>query len=376
MQCKLRPLEAICVAGAVEDCLDRLRVLQSLTPSVITQRDELSNILGNTVAQIIKEQKVCEEKYEVLVKRRSELKSLSNKTRYKKNQDKIEAQAHELQELTRELCKHLRESPNVSQNLLKIQTERTDLITHFESFRKELLSTYSFQGIYEWASGRTTAYNKMMQIMQQDKDMQKEIKDLDEKIRKTEAEMARQLEDLDIKIKASKEELQQTQARIEDVKANRDDERQARLEAQQNMNELNQSRLTQQVINAKLQLQNEKNVHSVTLSYFDRRRAHINQMMKEWTDKYETDVKAETEKLQGFKRRIDAATTDYNELKPEKEEAERLMHLETERAKERAKQNEMRNSQTTVMNKIKILYLLHSKIRGPLPKPKRGKKKK
>ena len=131
MQCQLQPLEAICVAGAVEDCLDRLRVLQSLTPNVITQRDELSNILGDTVAQIIEQQKKCEANYERLVKQRSELKSLSNKTRYKQNQEAIEQQARELQELTCDLCKRLRESQNVSENLMKIQNLRTELITLF-----------------------------------------------------------------------------------------------------------------------------------------------------------------------------------------------------------------------------------------------------
>ena len=376
MQCKLRPLEAICVAGTVDDCLDRLRVLQSLTPNVITQRDELSNILGNTVAQIIKEQKTCEDQYEELVKRRSEYKSLANKTRYKKNQEQIEAKARELQELTRELCKHLRESPNVSDNLLKIQNERSNLITLFEGFKKELLDHYSFTGISQWTSDKTQAYNKMMQIMQNDQEMQKEIKDLDDKIKSTEAEMIRNLEELDVKIKATKEELQQTQSRIEDVKANRDDERQARLAAQANMNELNQSRLTKQVMDARLQLNNETNVHNVTLSYFTRRSQKINAMLKEWTEKYEKDTKIEKDKLDGFKRRIETATADYTELKPEKEEAERLMKLEIQRSEERAAQLETRHAQTKVMNKLKAIFLLHSVIRGPLPKPKRGKGKK
>ena len=69
MQCKLRPLEAFCVAGAVEDGLDRLRVLQSLTPQVITQRDELSNLLGETVAQIIENQKNVKKDISILLRK-------------------------------------------------------------------------------------------------------------------------------------------------------------------------------------------------------------------------------------------------------------------------------------------------------------------
>jgi hypothetical protein len=181
MQCKLRPLEAICVAGAVEDCLDRLRVLQSLTPNVITQRDELSNILGDTVAQIIEQQKKCEHEYEELVKRRSELKSLSNKTRYKKNQERIQEKALELKTLTADLCKRLRESPNVSENLLKIQNERSNLITIFESMRTELLTTRSFQGIAQKAGKMRAHYENMTQVVLAEKEMERPIEDLNAK---------------------------------------------------------------------------------------------------------------------------------------------------------------------------------------------------
>lgn len=370
----LQPLTAICVAGTVEDCLDRLRVLQSLTPNVITQRDELSNILGDTVAQIIQEQKKCEERYEKLVKKRSDLKSLSNKTRYKKNQEKIEAQARELQRLTKELCTRLKESPNVSENLLKIQSERSALITLFETFKNQLLEKHSFEHIANWTAARTSSYQKMMQVMSTDKEMQEQIKKLDDKIHKQEAEMAHRIEELDISIKENKEQLQEIQAEIEDVKANRDDERQARLAAQANMNELNQSRLTKQVFAAKLQLQTEKHVHNVSMEYFNRRRAKINDMMKTWTEKFETDTTAEKKKLDGYNKRIESARSEFAELKPEKEEAERLMHLEIERAGRRARQAEIRTQQVAFMNKLKMIFMLHARIRGPLPK-KKGRKR-
>lgn len=374
MSSTLQPLQAICVAGTVEDCLDRLRVLQSLTPNLITQRDELSNILGETVAHIIQEQKKCEERYEVLVKRRSELKSLSNKTRYKKNQEKIEAQARELQRLTKELCTRLRESPNVSENLLKIQSERSTLITLFETFEQELMNKHSFEHIANWTAGRTSKYQKMMQVMNTDKEMQEQIKTLDNKIKKQESDMAHRIEELDIAIKESKDQLQEIQAQVDEIKANKDDERQARLAAQANMNELTQSKLTKQVFAAKLQLQTEKHVHNVSLSYFERRRAKINGLLKEWTEKYETEVTREKKKLDGYNKRIATARTGYTELKPEKEEAERLMHLEIARAEKRAQQTEKRTQQVDIMNKIKILYMLHARVRGPLPKLRKGKK--
>ena len=379
MQCQLQPLEAICVAGAVEDCLDRLRVLQSLTPNVITQRDELSNILGDTVAHIIEQQKKCEANYERLVKQRSELKSLSNKTKYKQNQEAIEKQARELQELTVDLCKRLRESPNVSENLMKIQNLRTELITLFESFRAELLEKRSFQGIAQATNRKKEHYENMMQVMQQDKEMQRQIEDLSQQIQKTEQEMQRKIETLDTQIKEQKEILTQKLAENEAEKAKRDDERNAHNEAVMKMNQLAQNKLTKQLKQSKYALENEKHVHNETISYFERRSAKISKMTQNWTEKYETESGDRTRELQNLTDRIEKATTGYVTLKPKKEESDRLLQLELVRSKERARQFEIYSQQRAFMNKLKILYVLRHRLRGPLPKPKGrkgGKKKK
>lgn len=376
MQCKLRPLEALCVAGAVEDGLDRLRVLQSLTPQVITQRDELSNILGETVAQIIEKQKKCEERYQKLVKKRSELKSLSNKTRYKKNQEKIETQARELQDLTRDLCKRLRESPNVSENLLKIQNERSSLISLFESFRNELLTNKSFTGIAQSTAMRKSNYENMMNVMQTDREMQHQIEELNASIQRTEAEMQHRCEALDAQIKEQKEILIQRQTDSDAVKAQRDDERNARIEAMGIMNKLSQSKLTQQMKNAKMQLENEHRVHDETLQYFARRRGKIAEMTQSWTEKYDRENTDRTRELKSLTDRIESATNEFSVLKPKKEESEKLLKLETVRSQARAKQSETYAEQESFMNKVKIIYMLHARVRPPLPKPKGKRKKK
>ena len=74
--------------------------------------------------------------------------------------------------------------------------------------------------------------------------------------------------------------------------------------------------------------------------------------------------------------RIEKATTDFTVLKPKKEESDKLLKLELERSKERARQTEIYSQQSTFMNKLKLLYVLRHRLRGPLPKPKGKKKKK
>jgi Txe/YoeB family toxin of Txe-Axe toxin-antitoxin module len=125
--------------------------------------------------------------------------------RYKQNQEKIQAKAHELQELTCDLCKRLRESPNVSENLLKIQNERSHLITIFESFRTELLSKRSFQGIWQKAEKMKAHYDDMLSAMETDRAMHIQIEQLSTNVSRTEQEMQQKLERLEGQIKEQRE---------------------------------------------------------------------------------------------------------------------------------------------------------------------------
>jgi hypothetical protein len=371
---KLRPLEAICVAGAVEDCLDRLRVLQSLTPNVLTQRDELSNMLGDTVARIITQQKKCEAEYEELVKRRSELKSLSNKTRYKRNQEKIQEKALELKSLTTDLCKRLRESPNVSENLLKIQTERSNLISIFEALRTELLAHRSFQGIAQRAGKLLAYYENMSQVVRAEKEMQRQIEELNTKVQQTELEMQQRTEQLEAQIKEQKEILMQKQSDNDAEKAKRDDEKNARMESLVKMNTLLESKLKKQRMAAQRALENEKHVHGEAVAFFDRRRAKIAEQTQIRQERYDNDTTREAKTLKGLTDRIEKATREFAILKPKREESEKLLKLETVRSLERARQNEVFAQQQRFMNKIKLIFILHAKVVPPPAQKKRKKK--
>ena len=142
------------------------------------------------------------------------------------------------------------------------------------------------------------------------------------------------------------------------------------------MNQIAQGKLTKQLKAAKYEANNEQRVHDETKNYFQRRRAKINEETKYWTEKYDTESNDKTRELKNLTDRIEKATTEYTILKPKKEESDKLLKLELVRSEERARQIELYSQQVAFMNKVKLLYVLRHCIRGPLPKPKGGKKKK
>jgi len=68
-----------------------------------------------------------EHRYEELIAQRGILKGLANKSKYKQNQIEIQDVSRALRESTKNLCRNLKDNPNISGNLMKIQKEREGL---------------------------------------------------------------------------------------------------------------------------------------------------------------------------------------------------------------------------------------------------------
>jgi hypothetical protein len=181
------------------------------------------------------------------------------------------------------------------------------LITIFEAFRAELLATRSFQGIAQ-KTGKTRAhYENMTQLVLIEKEMQRQIEDLNTKVQQTELDMQQRVEHLDAQLKEQKEILIQKQSDNDAEKAKCDDERNARMASLMKMNSLATSKLTKQLGAAKLALEKERRVHDERVQFFNRRIAKIAQAMQERQEKYDKDTTREAKTLKGLTDRIEKA---------------------------------------------------------------------
>ena len=111
---RLSAIEAQRAIAVLEECLEKLAFLGSITPDVLAHRDELSQFVGDEISRIIEEQKRLEQKYEELIAQRGVLKGLSNKSKYKQNQVEIQDVSRALRESTKNLCRNLKDNPNIS----------------------------------------------------------------------------------------------------------------------------------------------------------------------------------------------------------------------------------------------------------------------
>lgn len=79
MASTLAVIESARISSIIEEALEKLSFLASITPDVMAHRDELSQIVGDEITRIIQEQRGLELRYEELIAQRSSLKALSNK---------------------------------------------------------------------------------------------------------------------------------------------------------------------------------------------------------------------------------------------------------------------------------------------------------
>jgi|TARA_B100001094_G_scaffold306240_1_gene336809 Mg2+ and Co2+ transporter CorA len=128
-------IESRRVAVVIEDAIEKLTFLESISPDVLQHRDELSKFVGDEISRIISVQRQLEQRYECLIAQREGLKGSTNRSKYKNIQSEIQEVSRALRDSTKDLCRNLKDSPNIAGNLIKIQQERLNLI---ESLRTTL----------------------------------------------------------------------------------------------------------------------------------------------------------------------------------------------------------------------------------------------
>mmetsp|Transcript_34645 Transcript_34645/g.92166 ORF Transcript_34645/g.92166 Transcript_34645/m.92166 type:complete len:233 (-) Transcript_34645:1636-2334(-) len=155
----LSAIETQRAIAILDETIEKLSFLGSITPDVLQHRDELSKFVGDEISHIIYEQRQLEARYEELIAQRGALKGLANKSKYKEVQCEIQDVSRALRESTKNLCRNLKDNPNISDNLVKIQQERTELIEILAQTVREMQESGTFKTLVMKVHG-----DKMAQV--------------------------------------------------------------------------------------------------------------------------------------------------------------------------------------------------------------------
>ncbi|CAM9394110.1 unnamed protein product [Laminaria digitata] len=373
----LGPEQSHRIIAVLEEAAEKLGFLGSIMPDVLQHRDELSKFVGDEISRIIQEQRQLEARYEKLVAQRSTLKGLANKSRYKEIQAEIQEVSRALQESTKNLCRNLKDNPNISGNLMKIQRERTELIDLLNVSCRQIAQTRSFQALVSVVEDNRLAQSRQSELVRREKEATQAVKKLEADLYSERADHTRQVTEN----KATMVGLKQTLLKVKskttvDVKYSRK-EHSARVSSLLRVYEQYERQLEGQMKEVERLKEVEAAVHVQTMDFLEKKRNQLQEDVNAWDGRHREEVGE-------LERKCDDLTKERNEMLVRLEGLKRRKQLETEdeKAREDAKRtaasDERKRVETEQRENIaacQIQRVLHKFVlRQIAEKSKKGKK--
>eukprot|EP00735_Rhodelphis_limneticus_P010175 TRINITY_DN2927_c5_g1::TRINITY_DN2927_c5_g1_i4::g.4642::m.4642 TRINITY_DN2927_c5_g1::TRINITY_DN2927_c5_g1_i4::g.4642 ORF type:complete len:412 (-),score=79.26,sp/Q2T9V2/IQCG_BOVIN/29.16/9e-27,IQ/PF00612.22/1.5e+04,IQ/PF00612.22/0.00026 TRINITY_DN2927_c5_g1_i4:1436-2632(-) len=375
---RLSLLEAARVSSILVDALEKLSFLASITPDVLAHRDELQQMVGDEMSRIIQEQRKLEKRFEELINQRNQVKAMGNKSKYKEVQDEIRAVTEQLRHSTKVLCRHLKDNPNVAENLLKIQNERSALQQLLQTTVEELREG-RFSTLAATVERERREQERLAETIQREKEASAAVKTLKTDLQNERKDHERDLMSRNEVITKLKEELKETKARTTmETKYMQKDARSRTSCAARGYTKV-ESEMEEDIRQLGKKLEIEHRVHAETEAFLKRKEAWLQQEIQKWNQKYDEDkatMERELEELKANRARdlvkLNEYTERYKQDMAEKEAREAEERRLAELAELKRQEEERQTRAAVLIQKIWRGYW--TRVVQKRAKSKKGKK--
>eukprot|EP00302_Diacronema_sp_CCMP2436_P027445 CAMPEP_0179937600 /NCGR_PEP_ID=MMETSP0983-20121128/14421_1 /TAXON_ID=483367 /ORGANISM="non described non described, Strain CCMP 2436" /LENGTH=429 /DNA_ID=CAMNT_0021843349 /DNA_START=15 /DNA_END=1305 /DNA_ORIENTATION=- len=287
---QLMVIDAARISSIVEEALEKLSFLASITPDVMAHREELSQIVGDEITRIISEQRALETQYEQLVAQRNSLKSAqSNKMKFTENQDAIREVARALRESTKELTRNLKGNPNIAENLSKIQAERTSLQSLLSKTLRELRES-SFSTLTTTVDEEKLRNDMLLEVIANEQKVSASVKSLQGQLSSSRHTHETDVEERRTSIDKLREELQDLRTEMSIRTQYLHNEFRARGESSTRVFAKDERKLRDEILKLSTQLQIEKRVNGESEDFLRRKWSKLQIEIESWSMRFETDL--------------------------------------------------------------------------------------
>jgi chromosome segregation ATPase len=359
----------------------------SITPDILQHRDELSKFIGDEIARTLREQKNLERKYEELIEQRAAMKGMVNKVRYREVQDEIQEVSRALKESTNNLVRSLKENPNISGNLIKVQRDRNELNDALLRCIQELRDRGKYQSITVKVDEENHQRIRFQQLKSREKQLRENVIKLQEVLNEEQKSFQLVTQEQKQAIVHLKEELMRVKGNTTTDAKFRRKESLASVSAIWREYKHKEHILEQKVKTLEEKLYIENIVNNDTKDFLTKKLLSLQENLNHWETKYDNEISEIDanislittkrnnllEKLQTLEQRlVDDKENDRVRMEQEKLEADN-----SKKAKEHAKKQ---NRASKTITKTLRGYIKRKKeletIKGGDKKSKKGGKEK
>lgn len=287
---ELNVIESERIVAVVEDAVEKLSFLDSITPDVLQHRDELSKFIGDEIQRTMNEQRGLEARYEELIEKRAVMKGMHNKNKYKEVQEEIQDISRALRESTNNLVRSLKENPNVSGNLIKVQRDRTELRDLFVRVNQELRDRGTYHAITHRVDEENSSKIRFNQLKTREKALRDTVERLQTQLLDEQKSFTKTTADQKLAIAQLKDELQSIKGSASTNTKFKRKESLATVASIWREYKLKERICEDRLSEAEDKLQTEMVVNQQTKQFLERKIHNLQANVTEWGEKYETDI--------------------------------------------------------------------------------------
>ena len=256
-----------------------------------------------------------------MIEERGAMKGMINKSKYKEVQEEIQDVSRALRESTNNLVKNLKENPNVSGNLIKVQRDRIELRDLIQRCAQELRDHGTYLAVKNRVDEETYTQSRLHQLRAREKSLRETVASLEYDLNIEQKQFQKIVHEQKQAIAQLKEELQILKGSTATDAKYKKKESLASVSAIWRAYKLKERQIEVKLKDLEDKLQTENLVHSETKEFLVRKQQQLQDEISNWEDKYEKDVGS-------FDNRIKSITVRRTDL------LEKLTILQARRQKE------------------------------------------
>lgn len=371
------------IISIIEDAVEKLSFLDSITPDVLQHRDALSKFIGDEIQRTMSEQMQLEHRYQELLEQRAAMKGTHNKNKYKEVQDEIQDISRALRESTNNLVRSLKENPNVSGNLIKVQRHRTEL----HDLLLRAIQEFRDRGTYHTIAYTVDEENNMKIKFEQLKVREKSLREAVEKLQE---KLAEEQNTFNSTTQRQKRAITQLKDQLQDIKGTASNDSKfkrkeslAAVAATWREFKFKERVLEESLAQKEDRMQTEIVVHGETKEFLARKLKNMQDDILIWENKYDTAIGGIDEQIANLTEKREVLLDKLGVLQSRKQverDEERAkqdaMELEMEMAKQKKALLKRQNQAARKLQKELAAYIKRKKEIEALNPGKKGKAEK
>ena len=372
-------MEAAQVYATFQASAEKLALVGSITIDPEVQGHELSQAIGDEIIRVIQEQQDLEKDFKLLIQERMGLKNTGNKMKVKDNQERLFDVTTKLRKTSQLLSRNLKDNPNVTDNMAKVDAERQSVQQLLSLCLSQLVTSSSISALSEEVAEDEKRERIIEDTIQREKAASQAVKELKAQISEEREKHEQEVTSRKRALTDLKETLKEVKAQASIDNAYSELEMLARNKTEKRLQQASLTDLQDEIRSLKTRIEIEKRVHQQNVDFLQRKYSNMQEEALNWMQKHENDTQSKDKEIEILKLNHQRDAVKLEEL--EKKYKDELAHREKRDFVNMDLDDETNERYVRSALKIQALYRGYKARKEATPaksekkKGKKGKKK-